>query len=80
MSINADKENTFSTLCHEMCHYISHGNLYPEFYAMGGDNPDIVEGVTEYLTRNLKTPLIFSTPHLVPIRARFSTRTGSFAG
>jgi hypothetical protein len=55
MYINADKDNTFSTLCHEMCHYISHGNFYPEFYAMGGDNPDIVEGVTEYLTRNINS-------------------------
>jgi hypothetical protein len=49
--VNADEPNTYATLCHELCHYISHGNFYPEFYAMGGPNPDILEGVTEYLTR-----------------------------
>jgi hypothetical protein len=49
--VNADEPNTYATLCHELCHYISHGNFYPEFYAMGGANPDILEGVTEYLTR-----------------------------
>jgi len=53
--VNLDEDNTFATLCHELCHYISHGNFYPEFYAMGGENPKILEGVTEYLTRNLST-------------------------
>ncbi|HVZ08051.1 MAG TPA: hypothetical protein VHC04_09070 [Rhodopila sp.] len=51
--VNNDEPNTFATLCHELCHYISHPNFYPEFYAMGGDNPFILEGVTEYLTRNI---------------------------
>jgi hypothetical protein len=51
--VNVDEPNTYATLCHELCHYISHGNFYPEFYSMGGANPDILEGVTEYLTRNI---------------------------
>jgi hypothetical protein len=55
--VNADEPNTYATLCHELCHYISHGNFYPEFYSMGGANPDILEGVTEYLTRNISVEI-----------------------
>jgi hypothetical protein len=51
--VNKDEDTTFATVCHELCHYISHGNFYPEFYSMGGENPKILEGITEYLTRNL---------------------------
>ncbi len=51
--VNQDEPNTFGTLCHEFIHFLEHPNFYPEFYAMGGNNPAILEGVTEYLTRNL---------------------------
>lgn len=51
--VNKDEDNTYATLCHELVHYISHPNFYPEFYSMGGENPKILEGVTEYLTRNI---------------------------
>lgn len=44
---------TVGTLFHEFVHYLSHGNFYPEFYAMGGENPKILEGVTEFLTRRI---------------------------
>ncbi len=53
--INKNEDNTYATVCHEMVHYISHPNFYPEFYAMGGENPKILEGVTEYLTRSISS-------------------------
>jgi hypothetical protein len=51
--VNQDEPITFGTLYHEFIHYLEHSNFYPEFYAMGGNNPAILEGVTEYLTRNV---------------------------
>lgn len=53
--VNQDEGLTAGTLYHEFVHYISHSNFYPEFYSMGGENPKILEGVTEYLTRNISS-------------------------
>lgn len=49
--VNADAGVTIGTLYHEFVHFLSHGNFYPEFYALGGRNAIILEGVTEFLTR-----------------------------
>ncbi len=51
--VNRDAGVTNGTLYHEFIHYLSHPNFYPEFYAMGGNSPNILEGVTEYLTRRV---------------------------
>jgi hypothetical protein len=55
--INRDSGVTVGTLYHEFVHYLSHSNFYPEFYALGGKNPSILEGVTEYLTRRIAAPV-----------------------
>ena len=55
--VNRDSGVTVGTLYHEFVHYLSHPNFYPEFYALGGDNPRILEGVTEYLTRRIAAPV-----------------------
>lgn len=51
--VNVDAGSTIGTLYHEFIHYLSHANFYPEMYAMGGKSPIILEGVTEYLTREV---------------------------
>ncbi len=51
--VNRDAGVTNGTLYHEFIHYLSHPNFYPEFYALGGNSPNILEGVTEYLTRRV---------------------------
>ena len=38
---------------HEFIHYIQHPSFYPQFYAFGGRNPFVLEGVTEYFTREI---------------------------
>jgi hypothetical protein len=55
--VNRDAPITIGTLYHEFIHFLSHGNFYPEFYATGGRSPIILEGVTEYLTREIN-PLV----------------------
>lgn len=75
--VNADEPNTYATLCHELCHYISHGNFYPEFYAMGGANPDIVEGVTEYLTRNVSAEVEAERRRLGKYQKQFEAVQGA---
>jgi hypothetical protein len=52
--VNRDLGVTVGTLYHEFIHYLSHPNFYPEFYSLGGRNPEILEGVTEYLTRRIR--------------------------
>jgi len=42
-----------NTLDHEVIHYLQHPNFYPKFYEVAGHNPFILEGVTEYFTREL---------------------------
>lgn len=42
----------WGTLVHEYLHYLTHRFLYPTCYERGGRWPDLIEGVTEYLTRN----------------------------
>ena len=49
--VNADAGIAIGTLYHEFVHFLEHGNFYPEYYSLGGNNPKILEGVTEYLTR-----------------------------
>jgi hypothetical protein len=51
--VNKDSGLTIGTLYHEFVHYLEHGNFYPEYYSLGGNNPKILEGVTEYLTREV---------------------------
>jgi len=51
--VNADANITIGTLYHEFVHFLEHGNFYPEYYSLGGDSPKVLEGVTEYLTREV---------------------------
>jgi len=51
--VNQDAPITIGTLYHEFVHFLSHGNFYPEFYAQAGRSAIVVEGVTEYLTREV---------------------------
>lgn len=52
--VNADMAQTsIGTLYHEFIHYLQHGNLYPEFYALGGKNIGVLEGITEFFTRRI---------------------------
>jgi len=56
--INRDIQGlNVATLYHEFIHYLSHPSFYPEYYALGGDNPKILEGVTEYLTRGVRADI-----------------------
>jgi hypothetical protein len=55
--VNADSNITIGTLYHEFVHFLEHGNFYPEYYSLGGNNPKILEGVTEYLTRAVDTSI-----------------------
>ncbi|HUB11968.1 MAG TPA: hypothetical protein VMB34_08425 [Acetobacteraceae bacterium] len=41
----------WGTLVHEYIHYLTHRYLYPTCYERGGRWPDLIEGITEYLTR-----------------------------
>jgi hypothetical protein len=52
--VNRDAGVTIGTLYHEFLHYLQHPRFYPEFYALGGRSPNVLEGVTEYLTRAVK--------------------------
>ena len=52
------KESTstgFGTFYHEFVHYLQHYDFYPEFYCLGGQNPFLLEGVTEYVTRRTRS-------------------------
>lgn len=51
--VNLGAGNTKGTLYHEFVHFLSHGNFYPELYALGGQSPVLLEGATEYLTREI---------------------------
>lgn len=51
--VNSDANITIGTLYHEFVHFLEHGNFYPEYYSLGGEYPKILEGVTEYLTRQV---------------------------
>lgn len=55
--VNEDMPITIGTLYHEFVHYFQHPRFYPEFYALGGPNPGILEGVTELFTRRVN-PLV----------------------
>jgi hypothetical protein len=50
--IKKKEEIKWGTLVHEYIHFLQHRNFYPVYYSMGGSAPDVVEGVTEFLTRN----------------------------
>jgi hypothetical protein len=45
-----------SLLCHEYIHWLSHGNFFPGYYAIGGDRPFRVEGVTDWLNLECFAP------------------------
>lgn len=49
--VKNDPGTGFGTFFHEFLHYLQHYDFYPEFYCIGGRNPALLEGVTEYLTR-----------------------------
>lgn len=51
--IKDDPRTTKGTYYHEFVHYLQHADFYPEFYCIGGKNPAILEGVTEWLTRRV---------------------------
>ncbi|MGF1626436.1 MAG: hypothetical protein ACFCVH_16260 [Alphaproteobacteria bacterium] len=42
---------SWGTYWHEAVHYLQHPDMYPTYYAMGGDAPFRMEGLTEYCTR-----------------------------
>ncbi len=44
---------TKGTYYHEFIHFLQHHNFYPEYYCTAGMAPFQVEGVTEYLTRDV---------------------------
>jgi len=44
------------TIRHEFIHWLQHYNFYPKYYISDGtDSADVVEGVTEYFTRQIIT-------------------------
>jgi hypothetical protein len=47
--------NSWGTYYHEAIHYLQHRDLYPLYYATGGQAPFKMEGLTEYLTRYFST-------------------------
>jgi hypothetical protein len=49
--IKKKEDIKWGTLVHEYIHYLQHRNFYPVYYSIGGSAPDVVEGVTEFLTR-----------------------------
>jgi hypothetical protein len=52
--VNGDMTSiTIGTLYHEFVHFLQHSSLYPEFYALGGANVGILEGITEFFTRRV---------------------------
>jgi len=61
------EEIKWGTCAHEYLHFLTHRNFYPAFYSMGGRNPDIVEGMTEYLTRE-------ADPELANTRTSYDTQ------
>jgi hypothetical protein len=46
---------SWGTYYHEAIHYLQHRHLYPIFYAVGGQAPFQMEGLTEYATRYFST-------------------------
>jgi hypothetical protein len=55
--IKEDPRTTKGTYYHEFVHYLQHPDFYPEFYCIGGKNPGILEGVTEWLTRGVSVDI-----------------------
>lgn len=56
--VKNDPSLWWGTLVHEYIHYLTHRYLYPTCYERGGAWPDIIEGVTEYLTRTTSTEML----------------------
>lgn len=50
--VKKDPNLLWGTLVHEYIHYLTHRYLYPTCYERGGAWPDVIEGITEYLTRS----------------------------
>jgi hypothetical protein len=55
--IKDDGNTKTHTLYHEVIHYLQHPNFYPKFYEVAGQNPYLLEGVTEFFTRELDTEI-----------------------
>ena len=53
--VKNDPTLKWGTLVHEYIHYLTHRYLYPTCYERGGRWPDLIEGITEYLTRTTST-------------------------
>ena len=53
--VKNDPSLKWGTLVHEYIHYLTHRFFYPTCYNRGGRWPDLIEGVTEYLTRTSST-------------------------
>jgi len=51
--VKRDPNLLWGTLVHEYIHYLTHRYFYPTCYERGGPWPDLVEGITEYLTRTI---------------------------
>lgn len=78
--VNRDAPITIGTLYHEFIHFLSHGNFYPEMYAMGGKSPIILEGVTEYLTRAVSPEVKTDRSSQKKYQAWFSYVTSKITG
>lgn len=65
--IKNDPSLKWGTLAHEYIHYLTHRFLYPTCYERGGRWPDLIEGITEYLTRT-------ASPELEQSRTNYKTQ------
>ncbi len=71
----------WGTLVHEYIHFLQHRNFYPMFYSIGGKNPDLVEGVTEYLTRRVHVVLLARDnydPQFLKAKSWVETDSGNY--
>jgi hypothetical protein len=71
--VNRDAPITIGTLYHEFIHFIQSSNFYPEFYSMGGGNPNLLEGVTEFFTRRISGAIANERAGQGKYQAHFNT-------
>ncbi len=71
---------TWGTCAHEYIHFLSHRAFYPTFYSKGGAAPDIVEGFTEYLTRNADPELMRDRQNYQPQYLKTDSWVGKSGG
>lgn len=65
--VKNDPDLKWGTLVHEYIHYLTDRYLYPTCYERGGQWPDLIEGITEYLTRT-------TDPKVAKIRTSYETQ------